>query len=94
MFRIILVILVSAFCTCSCQERGKRELAAKILADENLQKVDSMARQLMKQGFYAGSGYQMVWARDLNTFIELSCQEYDHAVIRENLLMFFSAGKR
>jgi hypothetical protein len=48
-----------------------------------------MARQLMKKGFYAGSGYQMVWARDLNTFIELSCQEYDNSVIRENLLMFF-----
>jgi hypothetical protein len=42
-----------------------------------MHQVDSMARQLMKNGFYAGSGYQMVWARDLNTFIELSCQEYD-----------------
>jgi len=48
-----------------------------------------MARQLMKKGFYAGSGYQMVWARDLNTFIELSCKEYDRNIIRENLLMFF-----
>jgi cellobiose phosphorylase len=54
-----------------------------------MHQVDSMARQLMKNGFYAGSGYQMVWARDLNTFIELSCQEYDNKIIRENLLMFF-----
>ncbi|WP_233376866.1 GH36-type glycosyl hydrolase domain-containing protein [Maribellus sp. CM-23] len=54
-----------------------------------MQEVDSMARQLMKNGFYAGSGYQMVWSRDLNTFIELSCEEYDQEVIRENLLMFF-----
>ena len=89
MYRIILVLIVAAFSTCSCQNNAESELAAKILADENLQQVDSMARQLMKKGFYAGSGYQMVWARDLNTFIELSCQEYDHAVIRENLLMFF-----
>ena len=54
-----------------------------------MQQVDSMARKLMKKGFYAGSGYQMVWARDLNTFIELSCQEYDQKIIRDNLLMFF-----
>lgn len=89
MYRLILVVLVAAYGACSCQNHSDRELASKILNDENLIKVDSMARQLMKKGFYAGSGYQMVWARDLNTFIELSCQEYDHSVIRENLLMFF-----
>jgi hypothetical protein len=72
----------------SCNS-NKKELANKILANETMQKVDSMARQLMKKGFYAGSGYQMVWARDLNTFIELSCEEYDQKIIRENLLMFF-----
>lgn len=66
-----------------------QELAQRILQDQTMQKVDAMARQLMKKGFYAGSGYQMVWARDLNTFIELSCEEYDTKVIRENLLMFF-----
>ena len=43
----------------------------------------------MKKGFYAGSGYQMVWSRDLNTFIELSCEEYEVSIIRENLIMFF-----
>ena len=90
MNRIILVLLVAAFCSCTSQNKVEREVAGKILADENLQKVDSMARQLMKNGFYAGSGYQMVWSRDLNTFIELSCEEYDNAVIRENLLMFFN----
>ncbi len=89
MYRSILLLLLAAFCISSCHRQGKSELAARILADENLIKVDSMARQLMKKGFYAGSGYQMVWARDLNTFIELSCEAYDPAVIRENLLMFF-----
>ena len=89
MYRICLILLVSASCMGSCGIPSDRELAAKILADDNLQQVDSMARQLMKKGFYAGSGYQMVWSRDLNTFIELSCEEYDQSVIRENLLMFF-----
>ncbi len=86
--RTVSLFLVLALMV-ACHDKSKRELASKILADENLQKVDSMARQLMKKGFYAGSGYQMVWARDLNTFIELSCEEYDHSVIRENLVMFF-----
>ncbi len=74
---------------CQTKDKTNQELANKILTDVNLPKVDSMARQLMKKGFYAGSGYQMVWSRDLNTFIELSCEEYDNGVIRENLLMFF-----
>ncbi len=89
MHRSILVLLLAAVSISSCQSNRKSELAARIVADQNLQSVDRMARQLMKKGFYAGSGYQMVWARDLNTFIELSCEEYDPAVIRENLLMFF-----
>lgn len=89
MYRISLAFLVAAICLISCQNQTERQLAAEILADTYFLEVDSMARQLMKKGFYAGSGYQMVWARDLNTFIELSCQEYDNAVIRENLLMFF-----
>ncbi len=89
MYKIIFVFLAVFFYSCSETDKKERTLANRILDDENLQKVDSMARQLMKKGFYAGSGYQMVWARDLNTFIELSCEEYDNAVIRENLLMFF-----
>jgi hypothetical protein len=89
MHRYIFLIALLVLQSCSSADRGNKELASRILADQNLPQVDSMARQLMKQGFYAGSGYQMVWARDLNTFIEISCQEYDNSVIRENLLMFF-----
>lgn len=82
---IVAIFLIS----CSVKDHSKKELANRILADETLVKVDQMARKLMEKGFYAGSGYQMVWARDLNTFIELSCEEYDVSIIRENLLMFF-----
>lgn len=89
MQKIIYLFVVVALTSCLSINNDNKELATKILADQNLQKVDSMARQLMKKGFYAGSGYQMVWSRDLNTFIELSCEEYDNAVIRENLIMFF-----
>jgi hypothetical protein len=89
MKKIFLFILPVFLLSCTSKVDNSKELAAKILSDTTMQKVDEMARNLMKKGFYAGSGYQMVWSRDLNTFIELSCEEYDVDVIRENLLMFF-----
>ena len=89
MQKIIIIIVAIILGSCSVKVNNNQKLAAEILADSTITKVDKMARDLMKKGFYAGSGYQMVWARDLNTFIELSCEEYDNAIIRENLLMFF-----
>jgi len=87
MNKVVLFFLFLAII--SCESNKNKPLARKIFENQSMMKVDSMARQLMKKGFYAGSGYQMVWARDLNTFIELSCKEYDRNIIRENLLMFF-----
>lgn len=89
MNKTILLLLFLRLFACTTTITRKQELATKILSDTTIQKVDEMARSLMKKGFYAGSGYQMVWSRDLNTFIELSCEEYDVKIIRENLLMFF-----
>ena len=89
MNKTLIFIFLLFLLSCSAQEHGNKELAETILQDPRLKTVDKMARDLMKKGFYAGSGYQMVWSRDLNTFIELSCEEYDQTIIRENLLMFF-----
>ena len=90
MKKAIIFILSVMLVSCSPNEKDMQDLAKKILADQSMQEVDRMARELMKKGFYAGSGYQMVWSRDLNTFIELSCEEYDLKILRENLLMFFN----
>lgn len=89
MYKAIVFIILMGLCSCNSKDQENRDLANEILNDASFKKVDMMARQLMKKGFYAGSGYQMVWARDLNTFIELSCEEYNNSVIRQNLLMFF-----
>jgi glycogen debranching enzyme len=64
-------------------------LARRILADSSLDQALAMARDLLRTGFNAGSGYREVWIRDFATFIEISCQVYDRARVRENLLMFF-----
>lgn len=68
---------------------SKKILAQKILQDPTLKTVDSMARELLKQGFNAGSGYSQVWARDLNTFIETGMEVINPADFRGALLIFF-----
>lgn len=54
-----------------------------------MNKVKTMAEELIKKGFTAGDGYGEVWIRDLNTFIELSCKVNDKSQIRKHLITFF-----
>jgi len=65
------------------------ELAREILADQTLSDVHRMARDLLKGGFNAGSGYGEVWIRDLNTFIEVALEVNPPQRLREALLPFF-----
>lgn len=69
---------------------AEKELARQIRSDRSLQQVDSMARAVIRQGLTAGSGYSQVWIRDLNTFIEVACEEMEPAVLREAILLFFA----
>ncbi len=66
-----------------------QELATHILNDTSLQTVEQMARVLLGKGFNAGAVYPQVWIRDLNTFIETSCEVYDQNEIRRHLLTFY-----
>jgi hypothetical protein len=67
----------------------ERELARTILADRTLPEVRQMAKDLLKSGLNAGSGYGEVWIRDLNTFIELGLQVNPKERLRDALLTFF-----
>lgn len=67
-----------------------QQLARRILADTTLQKVDSMARTTIGSGMNAGSGYSQVWARDMNTFIEVACEVSNPQELREAILLFFA----
>ena len=71
----ILVVVSFVFVSfLSCTGLTDRQrLANQILSDTNLLKVDSMARATIRNGFNAGSGYSQIWARDMNTFIEIAC---------------------
>jgi hypothetical protein len=88
---LISLLIMYALLPVSCGGPESEEtLAQRILNDRTLDQVDSMARVLLTEGFNAGSGYSQVWARDLNTFIETSCEVVDPADVRGALLLFFA----
>lgn len=75
----------------ACSSTNPHEqLATQIDRDSTLCMVDSMARAVIRSGLNAGSGYSQIWARDMNTFIETACEETDHQVLREAILLFFA----
>ncbi len=82
--------LFAALLTACAAPSPERQLADTIRRDSTLQRVDSMARAVIRQGFNAGSGYSQIWARDMNTFIEVACEESPQTDIRNAILLFFA----
>lgn len=78
-----------AFLSCTTTN-PQQQLAETILNDTTLHQVDSMARSIISQGFNAGSGYSQIWARDMNTFVEVACEETNQTDIRNAILLFFA----
>lgn len=90
-FFLIVACAVCAVFAAGCGRHAEERLLAEtILGDVSLMKVDSMARAVLADGFNAGGGYSQVWARDLNTFIEIACEENEVTDIRNALLVFFA----
>lgn len=73
-----------------CSQVSGQGLAEKIQNDVRLNQVDSLARFVIRQGLNAGSGYSQIWARDMNTFIEVACEEMDPRILRQAILLFFA----
>jgi hypothetical protein len=86
----LLFIVLGIISGCFQQPVAKKDLAKKILSDTSLTVVDTMARNLLKKGFNAGSGYSQVWARDMNTFVEIALKEVNPKDIRGAILVFFA----
>lgn len=85
------LILMGSVAFLSCTTTNpQQQLAETILNDTTLRQVDSMARSIISQGFNAGSGYSQIWARDMNTFIEVACEETNQTDIRNAILLFFA----
>ena len=52
MNKALILIFLIIFTSCTENNETKKKLAAKILADQTMKKVDDMARDLMKKGFF------------------------------------------
>jgi hypothetical protein len=94
-YSVSLVALSFLACSCSAQNQSEKyQLAQSILSDTSFQKVDSMARSIIKEGFNAGSGYSQIWARDMNTFIETALEETSKEEVRGAILLFFALQQK
>jgi len=69
--------------------QSTKELVTEIKNNTSLNRVKTMAADLIKTGFNAGSGYGEVWIRDFNTFIQLSCKVMPRDSIKDRLRIFF-----
>ena len=86
---LLFTLLCSGFIACT-GPTPTQQLAKDILNDNTLHVVDSMARATIRSGFNAGSGYSQIWARDMNTFIEVACEESNPAELRHAIVLFFA----
>ena len=68
--------------------QGPDELARKILQDKRMEAVLQMGHELLESGMTAGSNYDQVWIRDLNTFIVPLMDVASPQSVREALLTF------
>lgn len=84
------IIFLSGLFFCSqIHAQSNKATAIKISNDTSLNRVKIMAKDLVKTGFNAGSGYGEVWIRDFNTFIQLSCELMPKDSINKRLRVFF-----
>ena len=87
---ISFILLICLGISCSQNPDPKKVLANQILSDSSFFTVDTMARNILKKGFNAGSGYSQVWARDMNTFVEIALETVNPKDIRGAILVFFA----
>ncbi len=89
MRRLIFLFLVFITIGIFSANSQNKDLAEKISGNSNFGIVKQKAGELIASGFTAGDGYNEIWIRDFNTFIELSCDVIDYAIIQDKLLTFF-----
>lgn len=75
---------------CQGEPNATKQLANTILEDSTLLYVKDLAHEVIAQGLNAGTGYSQVWARDMNTFVEVSVDVTDPVMLRNAILLFFA----
>ena len=91
-FKVISVALFGILFSisgCTAKPSEKDALSEMIQSNEYFKFTKAKALEVVKAGFSAGEGYDEVWIRDYNTFIELSAEVFESDVLKEYLLVFF-----
>ena len=94
---MLIVFLVAGFTNAALADAAPgsdSELSRKILQDERMDEVLLMGYELLKSGMNAGSKYDQVWIRDLNTFIVPLLEAAPQQPVREALLPICNATAR
>ena len=86
---VLFLLFLSASWSDKLYAQTTKNTATDIKNDTSLNRVKTMAADLIQTGFNAGSGYGEVWIRDFNTFIELSCKVMPRDSIKDRLRVFF-----
>ena len=86
---LLIVMILLIITSCQTKKDNNNELAEKIKNNASIEFTKKKAIEIVKTGFNAGDGYNEVWIRDYNTFIELAADVYPTEELKENLLVFF-----
>ena len=81
--------LLPLLLSCTANNSKQDELEEKIHSNEYFAFTKEKALVVVEEGFSAGEGYDEVWIRDYNTFIELSAEVFEKEILKENLRVFF-----
>ena len=87
--KISLLSILLIVASCTCKQPKPEELSSKIQSNEYFKFTKEKALEVMKTGFNAGGHYTEVWIRDFNTFVDISSNVFEAAVLKDNLLVFF-----
>ncbi len=85
--QILLIFMISSI-YCKVPSEDSANISHESIK-EYFKFTKKKALEIIKTGFNAGDGYGEIWIRDYNTFIDLSAEVFDAAVLKENLIVFF-----
>lgn len=88
-FSILVCTLILSGAAQAAQDDSSQSLAQRILTDDSLTQLTEKAEAMIRTGFNAGAGYNEIWIRDFNTFMELASHTHEPEILKENLLIFF-----
>ncbi len=89
MKKILYVFIILASAACTSRPAEQESMRDQLQSDSALVYTREKAMEIIRTGFNAGEGYEEVWIRDYNTFIELAVHAFEPSILKEQLLVFF-----